>query len=564
MSNYNSLKTTIDANIKQNGRQEITGQILNSVLNQMVTTLGTGYQFMGVAMPDTNPGTPDAKVFYIATQSGTYANFNNIVISSGEVAILKYDTIWDKQVTDIASKTEILKFVGLETQKANVYQDGNVLMIAEYIPSKEIIGNGILEVHLPARTVEARVSRNGTTDYLTCTKNGNVFTLPILENDKIDNIYCDGANVGESVEIAYKYEFGTQNEINNLLNRFADYDGQINNLDLKVENIKDEIYGIKTEHVTAYDDGGVIMLAEYSPAKIIQKPTKVRINLISSSATDIEVSYRANGVEPTLYQSLNKISSTVYEYDFLPNDTIINFYGTAQAGDTMNINYLTPAIKPSVDNLNAISTKDGKTWIAIGDSLTAYDALALPNYVGNVSERLKLKAINKGQGGTGYWKRHTANNAFYQRVPTFTEDADIITIFGSFNDLGTEDGISGASIIGSYSDNTESTIAGCMNLTIDAIITKYPNAVIGIIAPTPWSNSHNNDDSENYVNVLKQIAEYRSIPFLDLYHKSNLRPWDASFRETFYDTPDDGAHPNTLGHKRFSGLIMQFVNSLIY
>ena len=63
MSNYNSLKATIDANIKQNGNQEITGQILNSVLNQMVTTLGAGYQFAGVATIDTNPGTPDAKVF---------------------------------------------------------------------------------------------------------------------------------------------------------------------------------------------------------------------------------------------------------------------------------------------------------------------------------------------------------------------------------------------------------------------------------------------------------------------------------------------------------------------
>ena len=63
MSNYNSLKATIDANIKQNGRQEITGQILNSVLNQMVNILGAGYQFAGVATIATKPGAPEAKVF---------------------------------------------------------------------------------------------------------------------------------------------------------------------------------------------------------------------------------------------------------------------------------------------------------------------------------------------------------------------------------------------------------------------------------------------------------------------------------------------------------------------
>ena len=90
MSNYNSLKTTIDANIKQNGRQEITGQILNSVLNQMVTTLGAGYQFAGVATldPATDPGTPDAKVFYIANGKGTYTNFGGLEVTEDDVVVL--------------------------------------------------------------------------------------------------------------------------------------------------------------------------------------------------------------------------------------------------------------------------------------------------------------------------------------------------------------------------------------------------------------------------------------------------------------------------------------------
>ena len=55
MSNYNSLKATINANIKTNGNQEITGSVLNSVLNAMVTTIGAGYQYAGVATPSANP-----------------------------------------------------------------------------------------------------------------------------------------------------------------------------------------------------------------------------------------------------------------------------------------------------------------------------------------------------------------------------------------------------------------------------------------------------------------------------------------------------------------------------
>ena len=103
MSNYNSLKATIDANIKQNGNQEITGQILNSVLNQMVTTLGAGYQFAGVATINTNPGSPDAKVFYIANGKGTYEKFGGINVTEDDVVVLYWDSSWHKVSTGIAS-----------------------------------------------------------------------------------------------------------------------------------------------------------------------------------------------------------------------------------------------------------------------------------------------------------------------------------------------------------------------------------------------------------------------------------------------------------------------------
>ena len=107
MSNYNSLKANIDANIKQNGKREITGQILNSVLNQMVTTLGAGYQFAGVATPASNPGTPDAKVFYIANGKGMYTNFGGLDVTEDEVVILYLDSAWHKVSTGIALKSEI-------------------------------------------------------------------------------------------------------------------------------------------------------------------------------------------------------------------------------------------------------------------------------------------------------------------------------------------------------------------------------------------------------------------------------------------------------------------------
>ena len=107
MANYQLLKADIDAKVYQNGEQEITGANLNAVLNAMVTTLGAGYQFAGVATIDTNPGAPDAKVFYIANGKGTYTNFGGLEVTEDEVVVLYWDTAWHKVSTGIASQEKL-------------------------------------------------------------------------------------------------------------------------------------------------------------------------------------------------------------------------------------------------------------------------------------------------------------------------------------------------------------------------------------------------------------------------------------------------------------------------
>lgn len=107
MANYQLLKADIDAKVYENAHREITGENLNAVLNAMVTTLGAGYQFAGVATIDTNPENPDAKVFYIANGKGTYTNFGGIEVTEDEVVVLYYDTEWHKVATGIASNSNL-------------------------------------------------------------------------------------------------------------------------------------------------------------------------------------------------------------------------------------------------------------------------------------------------------------------------------------------------------------------------------------------------------------------------------------------------------------------------
>lgn len=90
--NYSELKQYIDGRIRTNGNQQITGSVLNATLNYMVDTLGGHSTFVGFANPETDPGTYDADVFYLATEPGTYTNFGNRVLSPGFVAVLRNST----------------------------------------------------------------------------------------------------------------------------------------------------------------------------------------------------------------------------------------------------------------------------------------------------------------------------------------------------------------------------------------------------------------------------------------------------------------------------------------
>ncbi|UVX66829.1 MAG: protein of unknown function DUF5040 [Bacteriophage sp.] len=85
MGNYEELKTAVAGVIKQNGNEEITGQIMQNTLLSMISNIGANSTFAGVATPETAPGTPDQNVFYLAGTPGVYANFGGYKLKQGIV-----------------------------------------------------------------------------------------------------------------------------------------------------------------------------------------------------------------------------------------------------------------------------------------------------------------------------------------------------------------------------------------------------------------------------------------------------------------------------------------------
>lgn len=101
MANYNTLKNSIQSVIKQNGNNEITGQLLQNALLAIINSLGAGYNFVGVGTRQTVPGTPDYNVFYICGP-GYYANFGGTYVKNGQIGVFSYNGTWTYQIIGIA------------------------------------------------------------------------------------------------------------------------------------------------------------------------------------------------------------------------------------------------------------------------------------------------------------------------------------------------------------------------------------------------------------------------------------------------------------------------------
>ena len=195
-----------------------------------------------------------------------------------------------------------------------------------------------------------------------------------------------------------------------------------------------------------------------------------------------------------------------------------------------------------------------KKWACIGDSWTDNrNANPEKRYFDFISEETGITPIMMGYSGSGYAR--LGQFSFYNRAKQLPEDTDVVTIFGSGNDLSSE------LPLGNITDNGTDTICGCINTTINNLLSVNPIIQIGIISPCPWKDYKDTQEKwDNYCKALEQIAKSRSIPYLDLIHCSGLRPWNDKARQLTYV---DDNHTNQEGHKIFSSKIREFLKSIL-
>ena len=107
MSKWNVLSNAVREVIHANGNREITGQVLQNALLNIISNLGNFASFAGVATPSTNPGTPDGPVYYFATQAGTYTNFGALVLDGSCYVLYWNGTAWSSTKIDLPTTAEL-------------------------------------------------------------------------------------------------------------------------------------------------------------------------------------------------------------------------------------------------------------------------------------------------------------------------------------------------------------------------------------------------------------------------------------------------------------------------
>lgn len=178
---YNILKTAIRNAIKENGNNEITGDILQNALITIINAFGAGMQFMGFADSDTTPGTPDSQQFYIAMEEGEYNRFiPDYYVDAGEIVMFTYMSAgWEATILRQANY-----FLSIDsTEHDGTLSDPYVIPEQEYDDAFDAFQFG--------RGVVINFADTGRNIYSTpiCFGNDYIICTIIDIDDNLNNVY---------------------------------------------------------------------------------------------------------------------------------------------------------------------------------------------------------------------------------------------------------------------------------------------------------------------------------------------------------------------------------------
>ena len=209
----------------------------------------------------------------------------------------------------------------------------------------------------------------------------------------------------------------------------------------------------------------------------------------------------------------------------------------------------------------------GKIINFLGDSITqGTGASSIKySYVEQFKKLTKVKKVNNyGIGGTRIARKTEPSensrhdNDYVGRFIEMDRNADVVVVFGGTNDYG-----HGDAKLGTFESRDVHTFYGACHTLMCGLSEMFIGKPIVFITPLHRENENKKDRNghvlKEYVNVIKEVAEYYSIPVLDLYKTSGIQPQIPVVKERLMP---DGLHPNDAGHLILAERIKGFLEAL--
>lgn len=212
-----------------------------------------------------------------------------------------------------------------------------------------------------------------------------------------------------------------------------------------------------------------------------------------------------------------------------------------------------------------------KTINFLGDSITeGWGTTPGTIYHEILAKECGLKAANNfGVGGTRIARQQDPSDCpeyaeyFQLRAEKMPAEADAVVVFGGTNDYG-----HGDAPLGEFADRTPDTFYGALHSLYTFLINKYHGKPIVIMTPL-HRNGEDCPTGDNkpepvaplsvYVDIIKEVAQYYSLPVCDMFSISGLQPCLDVIRENYVP---DGLHPNAAGHKIIADRLAGFLSAL--
>lgn len=194
---------------------------------------------------------------------------------------------------------------------------------------------------------------------------------------------------------------------------------------------------------------------------------------------------------------------------------------------------------------------EGLTINALGDSLFAGQGLPQEQiWLHLLGAKYNMDMTNYGIGGNTM--SSVASNPMCERYKTMKDnDPDIIFLEGGANDYNKQ------VALGSAGSMDTKTFIGALNVTIDGLQQKYPNAMIIVISQ--WDTLSSSSaislgeqyKRKDYVDAMRDVAAAQGVYFIDAFTSANVGVdmHNDAFRAKYCIAPTDINHLNPDGMK---------------